>query len=77
VEYDVLSDRAWIRPGDVLTLTDDDVSISSTVVLVVGRLVADLGIFRLALQILDDLVTSIPETGIGANGPPSWREPSN
>lgn len=75
VDYDVFADRAWIRPGDVVTLTDSDLAITSTIALVVGRRLADLGVYRLTLQILDDLVTSIPVTGGGANGAPDWDEP--
>jgi hypothetical protein len=72
VDYDVQADRAWIRPGAVVTLTDDDVALDRVVALVVERGLSDLGVYRLTLQILDPLLGGIQSEGPGANGPPTW-----
>ena len=74
VDYSVQADRAWIRPGDVLTLTDADIALDTVLALVVGRTLSDLGTYRLTLQILDPLLTSALTEGPGANGPPTWIE---
>ena len=75
VDYTVQADRAWIRPGDVLTLTDADLALTRVVALVVERGLSDLGTYRLTLQILDPVLSSYVTTGPGANGPPTWTEP--
>lgn len=75
VDYQVQADRAWIRPGDVVLLTDADLAIEDTIALVVERRLSDLGAYRLTLQILDDVSSRTAESGPGANGPPDWVDP--
>jgi hypothetical protein len=75
VEYDVLADRGWLRPGDVVTLTDTELAWVSVVALIIERRVSDIGRWRLTLQILDPLVSGNTTKGPGANGAPTWSSP--
>lgn len=72
VEYEVLADRAWLRPGDVVTLTDSELAWSSVIALVVERRATDIGAWGLTLQILDGLVSGRVTSGPGVNGAPTW-----
>ena len=75
VEYDVLADRGWLRPGDVVTITDSELAWVTVVALIVERRVSDIGVWRLTLQILDPLVSGSNTKGPGANGAPTWTPP--
>lgn len=73
VEYDVGQELGWIDLGAVVVLTDAEISLSGIVALVVGRRIADTGIWRLRLQILDDLATAISvDPSLSQDTPPSW-----
>lgn len=75
VEYDVLVDRGWLRPGDVVTITDSELAWVTVVALIIERTVSDIGRWRLTLQILDPLVSGSNTKGPGANGAPTWAPP--
>lgn len=73
VEYDVGQDLGWLELGAVVLLTDSELYLSSIVALVVGRVITDTGLWRLRLQILDDLVTATAvDPSLSQDTPPSW-----
>jgi hypothetical protein len=73
VEYDAGQELAWLELGAVVLLTDDEVAISETVALVIGRVMSDTGIWRFKLQILDDAVTArAVDPSLSQDTPPTW-----
>lgn len=76
VDYDVQADRAWLRPGDVVTITDTELAWVNVVALVIERAISDVGRWTLTLQILDPLVSGSVTSGPGANGAPPWTPPA-
>lgn len=58
VEYDVGQEMGWLELGAVVLLTDAEIYLDEIVALVVARTLTDTGIWRLQLQILDDLASS-------------------
>ena len=59
--------------GAVVSLTDSELYLSSIVALVVGRIITDTGLWRLRLQILDDLATATAvDPSLSQDTPPSW-----
>lgn len=73
VEYEITQEMGWLELGAVVRLTDDEIALDEIVALVVGRQVADSGLWRLRLQILDDLVTSTSvDPSLSQDTPSSW-----
>ena len=73
VEYDVGQELGWLELGAVVTLTDSELYLSGIVALVVGRRITDTGLWRLRLQILDDLVTATAvDPSLSQDTPPTW-----
>jgi hypothetical protein len=58
VDYEVGQEFGWLELGAVITLTDSELYLDEVVALVVGRTMQDTGIWRLQLQILDDLAST-------------------
>lgn len=58
IEYDVGQECAWLELGEVVTLTDTELYLIAVVALVVAKTATDRGIWRLQLQLLDDLASA-------------------
>lgn len=73
VEYEVGQEMGWVDLGAVVLLTDEEIALDAVVALVVGRNIADSGLWRLRLQILDDLVTAPSvDPSLSQDTPSSW-----